>query len=471
MSAPNVASMFSVDAEQSVIGGLLLQPASFDLIGDVLDEKDFYVESHRLIYRQIALMLHQGRPVDAVTVADELDMAGESERTGGLACLGEIANNTPGAANIRRYAEVVRDKRLRRDLQAAASEVANLAHQAGPETAVQRIEAAQEKLLALSAKQRAQDEPEEIGAALPRMLEAIEKRRERKGQIAGLRTGFTDLDRITNGLHRGDLVIVAGRPSMGKSCFALNIAENVAIDGGTALVFSLEMSADQLTERSTASVGGISLSVLRSGELMEDDYTRLSSALSKLHTAKLVIDDTPAPTIGQMRARARRIQRKSGLDLLVVDYIQLIGSTDFRKVGNRNEEIGQITRGLKLLARELGVPVIALSQLSREVEKRPDKRPMMSDLRESGAIEQDADLILMAYRDEYYNPAGPFKGLAEILIRKHRQGELGDVRLAFQGEFARFRNVSPDAWQHAMVAAREKAQAAKPMARRRIAGD
>lgn len=471
MSASNVASMFSVEAEQSVIGGLLLQPASFDLIGDVLDEKDFYVESHRLIYRQIALMLHQGRPVDVVTVADELDMAGDSERTGGLACLGEIANNTPGAANIRRYAEVVRDKRLLRDLQAAASAVADLASQAGPETAVQRIEAAQEKLLALSAKQRAQHEPEEIGAALPRMLEAIEKRRERKGQIAGLPTGFTDLDRITNGLHRGDLVIVAGRPSMGKSCFALNIAENVAIDGGTALVFSLEMSADQLTERSTASIGGISLSVLRSGELMEDDYTRLSSALRKLHTAKLVIDDSPAPTIAQMRARARRVQRKSGLDLLVVDYIQLIGSTDFRKVGNRNEEIGQITRGLKLLARELGVPVIALSQLSREVEKRPDKRPMMSDLRESGAIEQDADLILMAYRDEYYNPAGSFKGLAEILIRKHRQGELGDVRLAFQGEFARFRNVSPDAWQHAMVTAREKAQAAKPMARRRIAGD
>ncbi|WP_265948310.1 replicative DNA helicase [Dechloromonas sp. A34] len=471
MNALNVTSMFSAEAEQSVIGGLLLHPASFDLIGDVLAESDFYIEAHRLIYRQIALMLHQGRPVDAVTVADELDTAGESERSGGLVYLGEIASSTPGAANIRRYAELVRDKSLRRDLLAASAEVADLARQAGPETAAQRIEAAQERLIALSAKQRALREPEEIGASLPRMLEAIERRRERNGQVAGLRTGFADLDRITNGLHQGDLIIIAGRPSMGKSCLALNIAENVAMDAGSALIFSLEMSADQLSERSTASVGGISLSAIRSGELTEDDDARLSFALGKLHKAKLIIDDTTTPTIAQMRARARRVQRKFGLDLLVVDYIQLIGSTDFRKAGNRNEEIGQITRGLKLLARELGVPVIALSQLSRDVEKRPDKRPMMSDLRESGAIEQDADLILMAYRDEYYNPTGPFKGLAEILIRKHRQGELGDVRLAFQGEFARFRNVTSDAWDSAMRAAREASQAAKPMARRRIADD
>ncbi|NJD25622.1 MAG: replicative DNA helicase [Betaproteobacteria bacterium] len=466
MSTPAAASMFSMDAEQSAIGGLLLDPSAFDLIGDMLSEGDFYREDHRLIFRRIAMMHHQGLPVDVVTVAEEIDMAGESERTGGLAYLGEIAANTPSAANIKRYAQVVREKRLLRDLLAASSEVAELARQVGPESAAQRIEAAQEKLLALSARHRAQREPEEIGAALPRLLEAIDQRRESQGQIAGLRTGFADLDRITNGLHPGDLIIIAGRPSMGKSCLAQNIAENVAIDGGTAMVFSLEMSADQLTERSTASVGGIALSALRSGELTDDDDTRLSFAMSKLYKAKLIIDDTAAPTIAQMRSSSRRVQRRSGLDLIVVDYIQLIGSTDFRKAGNRNEEIGQITRGLKLMARELAVPVIALSQLSRDVERRPDRRPLMSDLRESGAIEQDADLILMAYRDEYYNPTGPFKGLAEILIRKHRMGELGDVRMVFQGEYARFRDADSHAWQNAMRAASEAAQAAKPMRRR-----
>lgn len=392
--------------------------------------------------------------------------SGVDEKQVGLAYLGSLQANTPSAANVKLYAEVVRDKRLLRDLMAVSADVADLARKAGPETAAQRIEAAQEKLLSLSAGQSGNREPEEIGTALPRLLEAIEQRRDRQGAVTGLRTGFADLDLITNGLHRGDLIIVAGRPSMGKSCLALNIAENVAIDGGTALFFSLEMSTDQLTERSTASVGGIPLSVIRSGKLARDDYSRLSVAIGKLHKAGLVIDDTAAPTIAQMRSRARRIQRKSGLDLVVVDYIQLIGSTDLKKAGNRNEEIGQITRGLKLMARELDVPVIALSQLSRDVEKRPDKRPMMSDLRESGAIEQDADLILMAYRDEYYNSGSPFKGMAEILIRKHRQGELGDVHLIFQGEFARFRDAEPNAWADAQRAANEAAFKSAPMRRK-----
>lgn len=462
MSAASAIPVFSVEAEQSVIGGLLIDPNSFDRI-DFLVEGDFYVEDHRLIFRAIALMLAERKPVDVVTVAEFLKSSGVDERRIGLAHLGELVANTPSASNIKRYAEVVRDKRLLRDLLAASSDVAELARKAGPETAAQRIEAAQEKLLALSAGQSDSREPEEIGTALPRLLEAIEQRRDRQGAVTGLRTGFADLDRITNGLHRGDLIIIAGRPSMGKSCLALNIAENVVIDGGTALVFSLEMSADQLTERSTASVGGIALSVLRSGQLADVDYSRLSAALGKLHKAGLVIDDTAAPTISQMRSRARRIQRKRGLDLLLVDYIQLIGSTDFRKAGNRNEEIGQITRGLKLMARELDVPVIALSQLSRDVEKRPDKRPMMSDLRDSGAIEQDADLILMAYRDEYYNPDGPFKGLAEVLIRKHRQGALGDVHLVFQGEFARFRDADPNAFADAQRAAHEVASRSKAM--------
>jgi replicative DNA helicase len=250
---------------------------------------------------------------------------------------------------------------------------------------------------------------------------------------------------------------------MGKTAFALNIAENVALEGGTALAFSLEMSKEQLTQRALASIGGLSIGAIRTGRLTDDDYSRLSFALGKLSNAKLIIDDSAAPTIGQMRSRARRVKRQHGLDLIVIDYIQLMAGEG----GNRNEQVGSITRSLKLLARELAVPVIALSQLSRDVEKRPDKRPMMSDLRDSGSIEQDADLVLMAYRDEYYNPDGPFKGLAELLIRKHRMGELGDIRLIFQGEYSRFRDADPDAWRRAQEAAR----LAKPLARKRLADD
>ncbi|MER2540005.1 MAG: replicative DNA helicase [Azonexus sp.] len=462
MSAPTIQPLFNVEAEQSVIGGLLLDPRAWDSIGDLIAESDFYTESHRLIFRRIGLMSAQGFPIDVVTVAEALESAGDGERTGGLAYLGELAFNTPSVANIRRYAEIVLDRRQLRGLKTVAVDISDLAMVASTEPASVRIEKAQSLVLALTQEQT-QTDPQPIGSILFGVVEEIERRHDRQGEISGLRTGFANLDKITNGLQRGDLIIVAGRPSMGKTAFALNVAENVALSGSTALVFSLEMGKEALTERAIASIGGLSIGATRSGRLNDDDYSRLSFALGKLSNAKLIIDDQGAPTIGQMRSRARRVKRQHGLDLIIVDYIQLMAGEG----GNRNEQVGSITRGLKLLARELDVPLIALSQLSRDVEKRPDKRPMMSDLRDSGSIEQDADLILMAYRDEYYNPDGPYKGLAEMLIRKHRMGELGEIRLVFQGEFSRFRDADQDAWRQAQEAART----AKPTARRRIPFD
>lgn len=462
MSAGTIQALFSQEAEQSVIGGLLLDPHAWDSIGDMITEADFYNESHRLIFRRIGLMSAQGFPIDVVTVAEALESAGDGERTGGLAYLGELASNTPSAANIRRYAEIVRDRRQLRGLKTVSADISDLAMVASTEPASVRIEKAQSLVLALTQEQ-IQNDPQPIGSILFGVVEQIERRHDSQGEISGLRTGFASLDRITNGLQGGDLVVVAGRPSMGKTAFALNVAENVALNNGTALVFSLEMGKEALTERAIASIGGLSIGAIRSGRLNDDDYSRLSVALGKLSNAKLIIDDQGAPTIGQMRSRARRVKRRHGLDLIVVDYIQLMAGEG----GNRNEQVGSITRGLKLLARELNVPLIALSQLSRDVEKRPDKRPMMSDLRDSGSIEQDADLILMAYRDDYYNPDGPYQGLAEMLIRKHRMGELGEVRLVFQGEFSRFRDADQDAWRQAQEAAR----VAKPMTRRRIPFD
>ncbi len=468
MNAPaNFAPLHSIESEQSVLGGLLLDPRAWDSIADMVAESDFYTEAHRVTFRRIRLLLAQNAPVDVVTVAEALDVAGESDQTGGLAYLGELASNTPSAANIKRYAEIVRDRRMRRDLLKASADIADLARLPSADPAVTLIDRAEATINALAQGSLQAEEPEAIGGVLPNVIEAIQERHDRQGEISGLRTGFADLDRLTSGLQRGDLIIVAGRPSMGKTAFALNVAENVAVDGGTALVFSLEMSKQQLTERALSSIGGIPSDALRSGRMTDGQWSGLTFALGKLHTASLIIDDSSAPSIAQMRARARRVARKYGrLDLIVVDYLQLM-SGDTGRASNRNEEVSQLTRGLKLLARELQVPVIALSQLSRKVEERADKRPMMSDLRDSGSIEQDADLILMAYRDEYYHPESPFKGLAEMLIRKHRMGPLGDVHLVFQGEFSRFRDAAPDAWANAARAAREAAADAKPMRRSR----
>ena len=447
------ASLHSLDAEHSVLGALLIVPASFDRVSD-LEESDFFVESHRLIYRRIASMHASRKPVDVVTVSDSLQSVGELDRIGGFGFLAELASNVSGASNIRRYAEMIRDKRMLRDLLAASGDIAQIATASNGMAAGDRIDAAQAKLLALSQSKAGVSEPVLVSSLLSEALSELERRVELGGKVTGVSSGFTDLDRITNGFQRGDLVIVAGRPSMGKTALAVNVAERVAMDGGVSLIFSLEMPKNQVVERLITSVGTIDNERYRKGSLNEEEYERLSFAISRLDGAKIEIDDATALSVSQMAGRARRVKQRHGrLDLIVVDYLQLMGMGPGAKSQNRNEEISAITRGLKMLARDLELPVIALSQLSRKVEERTDKRPMMSDLRESGAIEQDADLILMTYRDEYYNPDSAFKGLAEVLIRKHRMGETGEIKMVFQGQYSRFRDADASAVSAAYSAA------------------
>ena len=440
----------SIEAEQSVLGGLLLDNSAWERIAGLVSDADFYRDDHRRIFRHITRMLDRGQPADVVTVAESLEDSNEAELTGGLAYLGEIANNTPSAANIRRYAEIVRERRTRRDVLAIGHRIADLAASAVGDTG-SLVEQVTGLVMGLADIRHAGREPQSIDELLPGVLEALEQRTQKRGQISGLPTGFRDLDHLTCGLHPGDLVIVAGRPSMGKTTMAVNVAENVAVAGGCAFVVSLEMAASQLAERSIARFGSISTQALRSGDLDDEGYSRVSASLARLHEKHLVIADDPTLShVARIRLAARKVRQRMGsLDLIVIDYLQLM-----RGEGNtRNEELGGITRALKLLAREMACPIVLLSQLSRKVEERTDKRPMMSDLRDSGSIEQDADVVLMAYRDDYYYPDSPFKGFAEILIRKQRMGPLGGVRLIFQGEFSRF----CDANQHEFAEAAARA--------------
>lgn len=428
-----MSALFHLESEQSVLGGLLIDPKAFDRI-DWLTESDFYREDHRLIFRHIVMMLAERQPVDVVTVAGSLSSAGVDEDHAGLAYLGELAMNTPSAANIRRYAAVVSEKRALRDLLAASAQIADIANAEGSKPVDQRIDEAQAIVFALAERRiEGSEDPESIGALLPSVVEDIQARFDRGGAITGLSTGFHDLDAKTCGLNPGDLVIVAGRPSMGKTAFALNVAEHVAVnEGRPALVFSMEMAKNQLSERSIASIGRVSMNALRSGQMAEDDFSRMSFALGKLFQAPLLIDDSPALTVAQMRSRARRAAKKCGLALIVVDYIQLASGEG----QSREQEVSSISRGLKALAKEFNCPVIALSQLNRKVDERPNKRPLMSDLRDSGAIEQDADLILMMYRDEYYHQESTDKGIAEIIVAKQRMGETGIIPVLFRGEFS-----------------------------------
>ena len=447
----------AIEAEQSVIGGLLLDNRAYERIASKLQPNDFYRTEHQTIYRTIAQMLDRGQPVDVVTVSEALEQARQSEACGGLAYLGDLAANTPTAANIASYASMVVDRKARRDLISTGQRLIELAREPGND-AVARADKASSMVLALG-EQRGSKDPTTVSDLMASVLEALEKRVKAGGAISGLSTGFTDLDTATTGLHPGNLVIVAGRPAMGKTTLSVNIAENVALDGGVSLVFSLEMPATDLVERSMARAGTVNTQALREGNLTEEDWNRMTVALGKLNDKGLVIDDdSTTATVSQMRRKAIRVQRKHGkLDLIVIDYLQLMRGEG----GNRNEEIGSITRGLKLLARELNIPIILLSQLNRSVEDRTDRRPMMSDLRESGAIEQDADVILMAYRDEYYNDSSPLKGFAEIIIRKQRMGPTGTVPLVFQGQYSRFADADTSEYNRARNSASYK-QVGKP---------
>lgn len=435
----------SIESEQSVLGGLLLDNQSWDRIGDMINDSDFYRDEHKRIYRKIRGLLEKGKPADVVTVAEALDAAGESEHTGGLAYLGELANNTPSAANIRRYAEIVRERAILRQLVAAADEIAGNALNPLGRDAKTLLDEAEAKVFEIAEKgSRTSEGFVHINPLLTQVVERIQELHDRDNpsDITGVPTGFLDLDQKTSGLQPGDLIIVAGRPSMGKTAFALNIAENVATLAGLPVgVFSMEMGGTQLAMRMMASIGRLDSHRVRTGRLNDEEWSKLSMALGQLHEAPIYIDETGGLNPVDLRARARRLHRQCGkLGLIVIDYIQLMASA--RQNENRATEVSEISRSIKSLAKELSVPIIALSQLSRKVEERNDKRPMMSDLRESGAIEQDADVIMMLYRDEYYKPDSPDKGIAEVIIGKQRNGPTGTVRLAFQGQFTRFENLA-----------------------------
>jgi replicative DNA helicase len=433
----------SIEAEQSVLGGLLLDNAAFEKLTDLVNEHDFYRHDHRLIWQHIARLVNLSRPADVVTVNESLVSMNKAEEAGGLAYLNALAHNTPSAANIRRYAEIVRERSMLRKLVAVADDIADMAFNPQGKEARQLLDEAESRVFKI-AQEGARNSVgfQEIQPLLSQVVERIDELYHREGgsDITGIPTGFTDLDRMTSGLQSGDLVIVAGRPSMGKTAFAMNIAEHVAIEQGLPVaVFSMEMGAVQLAMRMLGSVGMLDQHRMRTGKLLADDWPRVTHAVQRMQNAQLFIDETPGLTVVELRARARRLARQCGrLDLIVIDYLQLMSASGAGE--NRATEISEISRSLKSLAKELACPVIALSQLNRSLEQRPNKRPIMSDLRESGAIEQDADLITFIYRDEVYNPDSPDKGTAEIIIGKQRNGPIGTVRLTFQGSSTRFQN-------------------------------
>lgn len=437
----------SVEAEQSVLGGLLLEATALDKITDLLTAADFYRQEHRLIFRQIVRLSEQAKPVDVITVAEALEIAGELDKVGGLPYLGGLAQNVPSAANIRRYGEIVRERSIMRKLAEVGTDIASSAYNPTGRDAAQLLDEAESKVFEIA---EAGSKGKQGFLPMPPLLTQVVERietlyaRDNTSDVTGIATGFTDLDRKTSGLHPGDLVIIAGRPSMGKTALAINIAENVAMDSKLPVaIFSMEMGATQLVMRMIGSVGKLNQQDLRTGKLQDDDWGRLTQALGKLNDAPIHIDESAALSSLDLRARSRRLHRQNnGLGLIVVDYLQLMSSNVGKASENRATEISEISRSLKALAKELQVPVIALSQLNRSLEQRTDKRPVMSDLRESGAIEQDADLILFIYRDEVYNSDSPSQGKAEIIIGKQRNGPIGKVELAFRGEYTRFDNLA-----------------------------
>jgi len=433
----------SLEAEQSVLGGLMLDNDAADKIGDVISAEDFYSDAHRIVYRQIVQLIADGKPADVVTASEALASTQKLDYVGGLAYLGALAQNVPTAANIRHYANIVRERSILRQLASTATEIAESAFNPLGRNAKMVLDEAEAKILHIAEQgSRGAQNFQIIGKLLANVVERIETlyNRDDPSDVTGVPTGFADLDRMTSGFQPGDLVVVAGRPSMGKTALALNIGESVALNTGMPVaVFSMEMGASQLAMRLIGSVGRLDQHKLRTGRLQPDDWDKLSAALGRLNEAPILIDETPALNAIEVRSRARRLMKQYGkLGLVIVDYLQLMQASTQGE--NRATEISEISRAMTSLAKELQVPVVALSQLNRSLEQRPNKRPVMSDLRESGAIEQDADVILFIYRDEVYNAETQDKGVAEIIISKQRNGPIGTVFLTFLGEFTRFEN-------------------------------
>jgi replicative DNA helicase len=436
----------SVEAEQAVLGGLMLDNAAWDRIADKVAAGDFYRRDHRLIFESIAELAERGQPFDAVTLSEFADRRGNLEGIGGLAYLGQLANETPSAANLPAYAQIVRERALLRELIRVGGEIAGSAFGSDGRDVSELVDEAESKVfeIAESGSRRGSGFVA-LKKILPQTIDRLDELQGTEGHVTGLPTGYDQLDQMTAGLQKGDLVIVAGRPSMGKTSFAMNIAEHAAISARVPVaIFSMEMSAEQLSFRMISSLGRVNQSHLRTGNFSDEDWHRIDSAVRVMSEALIFIDDTPALNPTEVRARARRLAREHGLGLIVLDYIQLMQVSGTSE--NRATEISEISRNLKALAKELGVPIIALSQLNRSVEQRTDKRPVMSDLRESGAIEQDADLIAFIYRDEVYNKETLRKGIADIIIAKQRNGPVGDVQLTFLGEYTKFENFVAEAY-------------------------
>jgi replicative DNA helicase len=434
----------SLEAEQSVLGGLMLSARAWDQVADKISESDFYREDHRLIFRAIHDLHEASKPCDAITVTEWFESHGKAAQVDGGNYISQLANNTPSAANVGAYADIVREKSILRSLIDVGAEITTSAFASDGRESKTLLEEAERLVFAIAEKgARGGEGFVSVQDTLKEAMLKIQELNEFEGDITGIPSGFQEFDRLTAGLQPSDLIIVAGRPAMGKTTFAMNLAESAAIRHGKSVaVFSMEMASMQLVMRMFSSIGQIDQGRIRTGSMTDLDWPKLTSAMNLLHKSKIFIDDTPALSPSELRARARRLKREHDVDMIVVDYLQLMSVPDSKE--NRATEIAEISRSLKTIAKELNVPVIALSQLNRALEQRPNKRPVMADLRESGAIEQDADLIVFIYRDEVYNPETSEKGKAEIIIGKHRNGSTGTVNLAFQGPWLRFVNLAPE---------------------------
>uniref|UniRef100_A0A486XJ94 Replicative DNA helicase n=1 Tax=Rheinheimera sp. BAL341 TaxID=1708203 RepID=A0A486XJ94_9GAMM len=438
----------SIEAEQSVLGGLMLDNEAWDRVAEKVVEQDFYLRAHRFIFAAMSRLAEATQPIDIITVSEDLEANLQLDDVGGFAYLGEIAKNTPSAANILAYAEIVRERAVVRDMISVAHDIADAGYDTQGRTSAELLDFAETKVFKI-AEQRtnANEGPEPINSILAKTIEKIDELfRSPYDGVTGVSTGYVDLDKMTNGMQPSDLIIVAARPSMGKTTFAMNLCEHAAITSDKpVLIFSLEMPSEQIMMRMLASLGRIDQTKVRTGQLEDEDWARLSSAIELLNTkGKMYIDDGSGLTPTEVRSRARRVAREhGGLSMIMVDYLQLMTVPGMNE--NRTLEIAEISRSLKALAKELKVPVVALSQLNRSLEQRADKRPVNSDLRESGSIEQDADLIMFIYRDEVYNDDSPDKGTAEVIIGKQRNGPIGRVRLTFHGRYSRFDNYAGSA--------------------------
>jgi len=436
----------SVEAEQAVLGGLMLDGNAWDAVADVVSAADFYRRDHRLIFEAIAEVAEIRGVCDFITICEHLERKGRLEEVGGQAYVGLIVKDTPSAVNVRAYAEIIRERSILRQLATAGAEIAAAATDGRGRLASELVDEAERRVFEIAERgSRGRAGFRAVRDILPETIDRLDTLHQSPSEVRGVPTGFTQLDRKTSGLQPGELVVIAGRPSMGKSTLAVNIAEYAAIEKGVpAAIFTMEMSSEQMTLRMISSLGRVNQSHLRTGQFTDEDWSRIQGAMAQLSGAPIYLDESPALTPTELRARARRLKRERGLGLVIVDYLQLMQVPGTKE--NRATEISEISRSLKALAKELAVPVIAISQLNRAVEQRTDKRPVMSDLRESGAIEQDADLIALIYREEVYDQNTTRRGIADIIIAKQRNGPIGEVQLTFLGEYTRFENLVAESY-------------------------